>query len=349
VRVVVTGGSGNVGSALVERLGSAPEVDDIIGICRRRHDWHPPKTTWHFADIATDDLHPILEGADVVVHLAWLFHPMRAPQVTSRNNAGGTQRVLEAVAKADVAAVVVASSVGAYSPRETFDPVDESWPTSGLPVAAYSEEKASIERQLDAFESEHPDRRVVRMRPGFTFAQRSATQQRRLFLGPLAPHALVKPGRVPVLPLPRDLRLQALDSRDVADAYAEAVLRPVQGAFNIAADLGLDPEGLAALMRSRWVPTSAAVLRAALAAAFRAHVVPVAPQLFDLLMAVPVMDTTRAHADLDWRPRYSSADALTSFFAGLSQDSDVQTPPLARSTSGSMRKHELATGLGHRP
>jgi UDP-glucose 4-epimerase len=349
MKVVVTGASGNVGSALVERLVEAPEVDSIVGVCRRPHDWRPPRTTWHFADIATEDLRPIVDGADVVVHLAWLFHPMRAPQVTSRNNSDGTGRLLDAIARTEVPAVVVASSVGAYAPRDGLEPVDESWPTSGSPAAAYSEEKACIERQLDAYAAEHPDRRVVRMRPGFTFAQRSATQQRRLFLGPLVPHALVKPGRVPVLPLPRDLRLQALDSRDVADAYATAVLRPVSGAFNVAADEGLGPEQLANLMRSRWVPTSPRVLRAALVAGFWARAVPVAPALFDLLMSVPVMSTDRARDELQWRPRFSSADALQSFFAGLSHDSDISTPPLARSTSGPLRKHELATGLGHRP
>jgi UDP-glucose 4-epimerase len=349
VRVVVTGASGNVGSAVVERLGEAPEVESIVGVCRRQHDWQPPKTQWRYADIATDDLEPIVEGADAVVHLAWLFHPMRAPQVTARNNAEGSRRVLDAVDKAAVPAVVVASSVGAYSAREGLDPVDESWPTNGVPAAAYSQEKACVERQCDAFESEHPDRRLVRLRPGFTFARRSATQQRRLFLGPLVPHALVKPGRLPVLPLPRDLRLQALDSRDVAEAYVQAVLRPVTGAFNIAADDGLGPRELAEVLGSRWVPTPERVMRTGLAAAFHSHAVPIAPGLFDLLMSVPVMSTARAHAELDWRPRHTSSDALRAFFAGLDHDSDVRTPPLARSTSGVAREHELATGLGKKP
>lgn len=349
MRVVVTGASGNVGSALVERLGEAPEVTSVLGLCRRRHDWRPPKTEWSFADISTDDLEPVFEGADVVVHLAWLFHPMRAPRVTARNNTEGSRRVLDAVARAGVPTLVVASSVGAYSAREGLDAVDESWPTSGVRQAAYSLEKASVERLCDAFESEHPDRRVVRMRPGFTFAERSATQQRRLFLGPLVPHALIKPGRVPVLPMPRELRLQALDSRDVADAYTQAVLRPVSGAYNVAADDGLGPRQLADLMGSRWIPTSERLLRAGLAAAFHAHAVPVHPGLFDLLMSVPVMSTARAHAELDWRPRHSSGDALKTFFAGLDHDSDVQTPPLARSSSGVARGNELASGLGSKP
>jgi nucleoside-diphosphate-sugar epimerase len=346
MRVVVTGASGNVGSALVERLATEPKVESILGICRREHGWRPPKAEWRTADVEIDDLVTPFKGADVVVHLAWLFHPMRKPNVTWNANAEGTRRVLDAVDQAGVGAIVVASSVGAYSPRESLDAVDESWPTHGLRQTAYSREKAMVERLLDAFAVQHPDRRVVWLRPGFTFAERASAQQRRLFLGPLVPHALLKPGRVPVLPLPGDLRLQALDARDVADAYAEAVLRPVDGAFNLAADDGLGARELAEVLDSKWLPTRAPVLRAAVAAGFHARAVPVAPELFDLLMTVPVMRTARAHAELGWVPTRSSAEALQAFFTGLSHDSDVPTPPLARSSSGVAREHELATGLG---
>jgi UDP-glucose 4-epimerase len=349
MRVVVTGASGNVGSALVDRLAREPSVDSIVGVCRRPHTWDPPKTEWRLADVGSDDLVPIFRGADVVVHLAWLFHPMRTPQVTWNANAEGTRRVLNAVDQADVPAVVVASSVGAYSPRQSLRPVDESWPTEGVRSAAYSREKATIERLLEAHAEQRPDRRVAWLRPGFTFSERSSTQQRRLFLGPLVPHTLVRPGLLPVLPLPRDLRPQALHSADVADAYAKAVLRPVHGAFNIAGDDGLGPGELAELMHTRWVPVPPKALRGALAAAFRAHAVPVAPALFDLLMSVPVMTAARAHAELSWQPRHSSGDAVRSFLAGLRHDSDVQTPPLARETSGPLREHELATGVGKKP
>ncbi|WP_369028531.1 NAD-dependent epimerase/dehydratase family protein, partial [Nocardia farcinica] len=110
----------------------------------------------------------LFRGADVVVHLAWLFQPTHRPLDTWRANVGGTARVLEAVAAARVPALVYASSVGAYSPCTDDRPVSESWPTEGWPGAAYMLEKAYVERLLDTFERQQPDCRVVRMRPAFT-------------------------------------------------------------------------------------------------------------------------------------------------------------------------------------
>ena len=95
-------------------------------------------------------------------------------------------------------------------------------------------------------EERYPARRVVRMRPAFTFQHRSAVQQRRLFLGPFVPQRLVRPGRVPVLPAPRDLRLQLVHTDDVADAYTAAVTIPqARGAYNVTSEPTLGPRELA--------------------------------------------------------------------------------------------------------
>ena len=349
MRIVVTGASGNVGTSVVEELARTPAVDEIVGVCRREHEWTPEKTTWVWGDLADPqgpDLAAVVAGADVVVHLAWLFQPMRRPEVTWRANVLGTRRLLDAVVAAGVPGLVVASSVGAYSPRADLVPVPESWPTHGVPEAAYSREKAYVERMLDDLEARHPDVRLVRMRPAFTFRSRASVQQRRLFLGPFVPDALVRRGRVPVLPLPSDLRMQLVHTEDVARAYVAAVTGSVSGAFNITTDEVLDPVALGGLMDARWVRTPARVVRSALSAAYRARTTPAAPELFDLLMQAPMMSAARAHDDLGWQPRYSAAEALGSFLHGLRQHAGPPTPPLDPATSGPGRVHELATGVG---
>jgi len=354
MRIVVTGASGNVGSALVERLGREDGVDSIVGIARRPHDWRPDRTEWVHLDLAshstdvTEDLANAFRGADAVVHLAWLFQPTRHPEVTWRGNVIGTTRVLDAVERAGVPAVVVASSVGVYSPRAGLDLVDESWPSHSQPLTAYSREKAYVERLLDAHEARHPDRRVIRVRPAFIFQGRAATQQRRLFMGPLVPHALLR-SRIPVVPMPADLRLQTVHTSDIAEGYTAAVTKDVSGAFNLAAEPVLGPHELAGLLGGRWVPAPSRAMRAGLAAAWAAHAVPASPQLFDLLMSVPMMSTRRARDELGWVPRVSAPDAVRSFLDGLGSDSHVGTPPLADATSGPARAHEVATGVGERP
>jgi nucleoside-diphosphate-sugar epimerase len=328
MRVVVTGASGNVGSTLVERLGDQEQVTSIVGICRRRHGWRPPRTEWQFLDVADDDLAPVFSGADAVVHLAWLFQPSRHPAETWRNNVHGTQRVLDAVAAAEVPHVVVASSVGCYSPRRDSTPVTEDWPTAGSAEAGYSREKSSVERLLDLHEAEHPERRVARMRPVFIFQRRSASQQHRLFAGPWVPRVAFRSGLLPVLPLPENLRLQALHTDDVADAYVATVLGGVSGAINLASE-SLGPADLARLVGARWVPAPARALRLAMAAAFRAHVVPAEPGLLDLALGVPLLDAGRARSELGWQPRTTAAEAIMEFLDGASSGAGWPTPPLA--------------------
>lgn len=348
MRVAVTGASGNCGSALVERLVSDDAVEEVVGVCRRPHDWRPPRTRWVFADVGSDDLTAAFRGVDTVVHLAWLFHPTRDPRQTWQANAVGSQRVLDAAAAAGVPAVVSASSVGAYAARADLSPVDEGWPTSGWPTAAYSREKAYVERVLDAHEARHPEQRVVRLRPAFVFQRRAALEQRRIFLGPWVPHALLHRGRLPAVPIPRSLHLQAVHADDLADAYARAVTRPVSGAFNVAADGVLDPDTLAELLGTRAVPVPDAWVRGAISAAFAARLVPAEPGLVELALHVPVMSSTRARTELGWEPRHDAREALTAFLEGIEEDVDGPRPPLAAETSGPGRRHEVATGVGAR-
>jgi UDP-glucose 4-epimerase len=350
MRVVIVGASGNVGTSLVQLLSDDPEVTTILGLARRRPDWSPAKTEWATVDVGGhDDLTPHFRGADVVVHLAWLFQPTHDPVLTWRANVEGSGRVFEAVVRAGVPALVYASSVGAYSPGPKDRPVDESWPTHGWPTAGYTREKAYVERLLDVFERDHPDLRVVRLRPGFIFKQESASQQRRLFGGPLVPGRLVRPGAVPVIPKLAGLRFQALHSMDAAEAYRLAIMRDVRGPFNIAADPVVDPPMLAKLMNAKTVWAPVWPVRSALAAAWRLHLVPVTPELFDAVLRVPIMDVSRARVELGWSPRYSALDALRELLHGLQKTAGMPTPPLAPDAGGALRHREFNSGVGSEP
>ena len=188
MRVVVTGATGNVGTSVLDSLGGDDAVTSILGIARRLPAARFAKTEFVVADVARDDLAPLLEGADAVVHLAWLIQPSHDEATLRRTNVDGSSRTFAAVVAAGVPALVVASSVGAYSARVDAHPVDESWPTEGIPASWYSRQKAEVERRLDALEVEHPALRVVRLRPAITTKREAASGQRRLFAGPAPSH-----------------------------------------------------------------------------------------------------------------------------------------------------------------
>ncbi|MDQ3947439.1 MAG: NAD-dependent epimerase/dehydratase family protein, partial [Actinomycetota bacterium] len=339
----------NVGTSVVEALASEPSVDEVLGVARRLPGWEVPKTQWAEADVCTGDLAGLFRGADAVVHLAWLFQPTHDPITTWRTNVGGSIRVFEAAAEAKVPNLVYASSVGAYSPGPKDRPVDESWPTHSLPTAAYGREKAYVERVLDSFEREHSDMRVVRMRPAFTFKREAASEQRRLFAGPLLPGRLVRPGVIPVIPDLPGLVFQALHAADAAEAYRLAVVGRSAGAFNLAAPPVIDATGLAELLQARVVSVPRRPVRAVVAAAWHLRLVPADPALFDLALELPVMDTRRAEEELGWKPQYTALEALSEFLDGLRGGEGMATPPLETHAGGLLRLREFLTGAGQRP
>ncbi|HEV2062658.1 MAG TPA: NAD-dependent epimerase/dehydratase family protein [Solirubrobacteraceae bacterium] len=347
MRIVVVGATGNHGTSLCRRLSSDPNVDSVLGVARRRPELSLPKVSWAQADVTKDPLEPLFSGADAVVSLVWLIQPGRHESVTRSVNVDGSARVFAAAAAAEVPVLVYASSVGAYAAGPKDRAVDESWSTAGIPTSFYSRHKAAVERILDSFEASHPDMRVVRMRPGLCFKREAATQIRRLFVGPFLPRALMRRSLLPVLPVTSRLRFQAVHTDDLAEAYRLALTNDeARGAYNVAADPVLDGETLSAVLGARQVPVPATALRVGASASYHLRAQPTEPGWLDMGLGVPIMDTTRIRSELGWEPRVSAVDAFAELFDGIREGADLETPPLARATSGPARVREVLTGVG---
>jgi nucleoside-diphosphate-sugar epimerase len=348
MRVVVVGASGNIGTSVLSALSADPAVDSVVAIARRRAMSRAGEIEWRSRDIAVDDLREDFDGADAVICLAWLIQPSRQLERLYSVNVDGSSRVFEAAAAAGVGTLVYSSSVGAYSPGPKDRTVDESWPTNGIATSFYARHKAEVERILDTFEMRHPDVRVVRMRPALVFKREAASEIRRLFAGPLLPGFLARPELIPLVPKAARLRFQAVHSLDVGEAFRLALQSDAAGAFNLAADPILDGDELGRILGARPVPVAPALLRAAASATWQVHLQPSPPGWVDMALAVPLMDCSRAHAELGWAPRASSADALLDLLAGLREGAGARTPPLAPHAGGTLRSKELATGVGAR-
>jgi nucleoside-diphosphate-sugar epimerase len=347
MRIVVTGATGNVGTSVLDALGADERVEEIVAISRRppAAEQLPGKATWVGADVVRDPLAPPFTGAAAVIHLAWAIQPARDRARTGAVNVAGTRRVVDAALEAGVPALIHASSVGTYSPAgPRTEPVDESWPTDGVPSSFYSVDKAACERILDRAEAENPGLRVVRLRPALIFKRGAGSEIRRLFAGPLLPKRLLNPDRVPVLPWVRGLRLQAVHSVDVADAYRRAALGDARGAFNLAADPILDGPTIADALGARLIALPAAAVRAAAALSWKLRLQPTPPGWVDMGTSVPMLATDRARRELEWEPTRDARDTLLELLTGIAEGAGEQTPPLTGFDSIRSRLSELIAG-----
>lgn len=340
MRVAVVGATGNAGTAILAALQDTPEVDSILGIARRMPDEKVDPYAgcdWTSIDIgaassaeqAESQLTEAFQGADAVIHLAWLIQPNTERELLRRVNVEGTRRVANAAAAAGVSHLVVASSVGAYSPDEEETPRDEDWPTQGIESSHYSVDKAAQEKVLDEFSAAHPEVTVTRMRPALTFQAAAASEIQRYFLSKAIPVQALKYGKLPVLPIPKGITLQAVHAADLGRAYAAAVVKKAPGAFNICADDVLGPQELADLIaHGRVVQLPPAVVRAAMAAAYKTGTIAADPGWLDMGMEVPTMDNSRAKSELGWTPSHTAAEALLELIDGFVDGSGAGSVPL---------------------
>jgi nucleoside-diphosphate-sugar epimerase len=328
VRVVVVGATGNVGTAVLRALEAEPKVESIVGLARRVPSGPPPpKVEWRRADVVHDELEPHFRGAACVVHLAWLIQPARDRNQTWLTNVHGSTRVFDAVAAAGVPALVYASSIGAYSPGPKAA-VSESWPTGGIQTSFYSRDKSEVERRLDAWQEANPTVRVVRLRPSLIFQRAMGTEAKRLFTGRWVPHPLVSRRTIPFVPDTPRLVFQVTHSDDVAQAYRLAIVGEAEGAFNVAAEPVLDPDELSRLLRRPKLRVPERLVRAIVAATWRARLQPTPEGWVDMAFETPLLDSTRARTELGWTPARRAGDALLELLDGFHEGAGAPTPPL---------------------
>ncbi|WP_431873430.1 NAD-dependent epimerase/dehydratase family protein [Amycolatopsis sacchari] len=329
MRIVVTGATGNVGTALVRLLRQ--EHAEVTGLARRVP---PPEgpyagVRWVAHDLTGEvPLEPVFAGADAVVHLAWAVNPSTGDPPMTATNLTGTRRVLDAAARAGVRHVVCASSVAAYSPAPRWTRVAEDWPRDGISVSAYSRGKAELERMLDVFERERPGVVVTRVRPCAILQRAAGGQFGRWLLSPLLPAGVLSVRGFP-MPLWSELRLQVVHSDDVADGIRRALAAGLPGGLNLATDPVLTAEDVAELLGAVRVPVPRPVLTRAAWALWRAGVQPTHPGWLELADQAALGDTGRARRELGWRPTRDAASVFTEFADGLRTQAATSAEALA--------------------
>lgn len=317
MRIVITGASGNVGTALLRKLaGSGHEVR---GVSRRRPpDVAPyrgvPWTETDLADLGSARLalDEALAGADAVVHLAWMIQPSHDRELLRRANQGGTRVVAEAALAAGVAHLLHMSSIGAYSPGPKVK-VDESWPTAGIGSSHYSVDKVACEELLAEFAGSLV---LSRARPTLILQEEAASEISRYFIGRLVPVSVLRRPLVRLAPWPEELALQFVHAADVAAALTLILEQRAAGDFNIAAEPIINRARYRETFGGVGPSMPKAALRALADLSWRAHLQPTDAGWIDLGLGLPLLDTARIRS-LGWVPQHDGDETLRRFVDAL--------------------------------
>ena len=310
--VAVTGPTGEIGKPFIAALERTREVARIVGMARRPFD--PAERGWRKTEYRRGDVldraavEGLVEGADVVVHLAFVV--VRAADETRHVNVDGSRTVFEAAARAGVKRLVYASSVDAYGfPEDADGLLTEDLPARGHPRHPYSAHKAAVEAALaEALAGSAMAAYVFRPcivagpeAPALIDAVPYVRWAHRL-------PAMIRP--LLVLPDPR-VPFQLVHHDDLALALRAGVLgRGEPGAYNIAGPGQITMRDLAAALGYPSVPVPGAAVDATAEIVARLPFLPPEATWIEAVRRPVLMDTSRARRLLRWRPRHDARETL---------------------------------------
>lgn len=335
MRVLLLGGSGNIGTALLRRIRDVHPEWTVAAMARRPPDGASAPydiARWLPIDLSeagcAEPLTAAMQGIGAVVNLAWAIQPSRNEGRMARTNIDGTARALTAARQTGVPHVVQLSSVGAYAKAVGKPTVDESWDTSGIDSSAYSRHKAAVERLLDLAEQGVDAPIITRIRPGLVLQGAAGAEIGRYFLG-IWGRATRVAQALPVFPVPSDLIADAIHADDVASALVAVLERRAGGPFNLAADDPLTPDRIAAAFGARRVGVPYGLVRLLAAASWQARIQPTDAGWLDMARGVPLLDTGRARRELDWAPTRTVESTLQELVDGLARGSGTSSPVMS--------------------
>ena len=319
LKIAVTGTHGVLGSRLLERLIANDGCRRIVLV-----DLVPPPTTiakarFYRADLTDPSASTRIadalerERVDVVVHLAFLQHPMRTPGYAHELEVLGTRQLLHAIRATERSAppphVVVASSTFVYGARSTNPAfLDETAPFAASREYAFVADKIEAERELLRFHEETGvATTVLRLAP--LLGAEARTLAGRYFSLPAVPTVL---GFNPMI------QLLAID--DAVAALALAIERAAavggrgeRGVYNIAADGLLPLHAAIRLCGRRALPLVRFAANGMVDALFQAGVALAPSPQLDYLQHPCVADGARAARELGFTPRRSTRDCVAEF------------------------------------
>lgn len=298
--IAVTGAAGLVGRHLLPVLAAHPDVERVLGLDVREPERRPRNVDFARVDIAGTELKPLLDGIDVVVHLAGVVDPVPDVALMARVNVEGTRRVLEAASSVGARRIVRISSATVYG----------AWPNNPVPLTedaalrpnphfSPAVQGAEVERLIAEWRADHPDVTVTTLRSAPVVGPGAERLPARILLG--RPPLRVRGAAMPV---------QVVHVDDLAAALALVATRDLPGVFNAAADGWLDAaEARALIPRSSAPALPAEAMERMLARTWDLGVGDVPAGVVPYLTHPWVIANDKLKG-VGWTPAHGNADAI---------------------------------------
>jgi UDP-glucose 4-epimerase len=304
VRYLITGGSGYIGSRLVERLAAREDTERIL-IC----DVRPPRVFRPGVAYSRLDVRDAgsvrdvvaAERPDALVHLAFILNPMHDEAAMYEIDVGGTHNVLEACSAAGVGQVLVTSSSTAYGAfPDNPVPLTEEDPVRGVPDFEYARDKAESDRLCQLWALRHPERVMTIVRPCIVFGPSVDNYLVRLWTKQpfQADYGLPDPG------------IQFVHEDDVVDALSVLLSGRHAGAFNVAGDGVMPTAECAALIGLPRRRLPLAVMRRLVSVMWKLRASEAPPGSIDFALYPWLVSNEKLKRETGWRPRHSSRETF---------------------------------------
>ena len=304
MKYLITGGSGYIGSRLIDFLVERDDTE-IVNV-----DIRPPavprsRTRFVKMDVRDRGMRGLFERErpDAVVHLAFVLNPIRDEHTMYDIDVNGTQNVLDAASAAGVEQMLVASSTTAYGAfPDNPVPLTEEHPVRGLPAYEYARDKTEIDRLCQLWAARHPDRVMTIVRPTIVFGPNVDNYIVRFWL------------TSPFFPLldGNDPDWQFVHEEDVVYAISRLLAERRDGIFNLTADgtIKLSEAARIAGVKVRKMPLRVYKRIAAAAWKMRLPNVEAPPGQIDFLLYPWIAANDKLKAELGWTPRYTSRETF---------------------------------------
>lgn len=298
--VAVTGVSGLIGRRLVRALEDVADVDRVIGIdVTAPEELRSSKLEMRTADIRDERVGGALEGADTVVHLAFVLDPDRDEDRMRSVNVDGTRNVAETAAAVGARKLVYLSSATAYGAHpDNPIPLPEDAPLRANPGFNYAEHKFQVEQWLWPWSEQRTDLTVTVLRPS-------------IVAGPGVNNFISRAIEAPRLTMVKGHKppWQFVHVDDVAAAIVHVIARDLPGAFNVSAEGWLSFDEVLAIAGKRPLEVPEEVAFSLTDQLWRIGLGEYPAGVVHYFMHPWVVDVDKL-VSTGWRPRHSNRDAL---------------------------------------